>query len=95
VGGIGYGYAPNNMTGCWWGSVVDAPNCKSLGMGPGPANINYGGSVRHLGGTNYACIDGHVKWEKGTTDASGYVAVVQNDATTHALANGKPTFALN
>ncbi len=54
---------------------------------------------RHLDGANYAFVDGHVKWLKGTAgNAAGDIfksSAVYNSAVSSADAGGKATFSIN
>jgi prepilin-type N-terminal cleavage/methylation domain-containing protein/prepilin-type processing-associated H-X9-DG protein len=62
------------------------------------AVIYYYDDSRHLEGTNFAFIDGHVKWQK---DGAMYSTTgrrsgqVYSCGTTNAQANGHPTFNIN
>jgi prepilin-type processing-associated H-X9-DG protein len=96
-----YGYATYSINGC--NNGVGLP----CGAPAGIAKL-YGrdASVRHLGGSNFAFADGHVKWYKGIEptsaeynpatpyDGYAYSEVVMNGNTTYAQANGNPTFAI-
>jgi prepilin-type N-terminal cleavage/methylation domain-containing protein/prepilin-type processing-associated H-X9-DG protein len=54
------------------------------------ASLPAGGAHRHLTGANVAFADGHVKWEKGTSDTSNVSAAIKNECT--GTDHGVPTF---
>lgn len=63
------------------------PDC-----GDGLARISSASSVRHLGGTNVAFADGHVKWIKARDETSGWLANAYRAGTSGSYSGNNPTF---
>lgn len=74
--------------------------CPTAGYpAPNFAQNTLGGFTWHLDGSNFAFVDGHVKWFKGVVPADGSrskeTSAVLDCSVKHADAGGKPTFSLN
>jgi prepilin-type N-terminal cleavage/methylation domain-containing protein/prepilin-type processing-associated H-X9-DG protein len=54
------------------------------------ATLPNGGAHRHLTGSNIAFADGHVKWEKGTSDTTDTSSAIYWGC--YGTTNGNPTF---
>lgn len=63
------------------------PDCSN-----GLARISSASSVRHLGGTNAAFADGHVKWIKARDETSGWLANAYRAGTSGSYSGNNPTF---
>jgi prepilin-type N-terminal cleavage/methylation domain-containing protein/prepilin-type processing-associated H-X9-DG protein len=61
---------------------------------PGVLAVINSGASRHLSGGNFAFADGHVKWEKATTDTGSTSAAVYNGCSSTAVTGGAPTFSV-
>lgn len=83
-----------NVNGFTMDTATQANDCPTTATAPPSlAIIPHGGNVRHLGGTNFAFADGHVKWIKGI-EGSDRSAGVKDCTVAHADANGMPTFSI-
>lgn len=58
------------------------------------AKISGNGAHQHLGGTNVAFADGHVKWLKGVSDTSNVSAKIYSGSNSTDTTNGAPTFSI-
>lgn len=84
-------YNTNGVSSVAGGTADSCPTTATAS--PSLATIPNGGNLRHLGGTNFAFADGHVKWIKGI-EGSDKSAGVKDCTISHADANGMPTFSI-